>query len=311
MAASPKSNSSQSNSLKSQIRQSRYVRAPRPAVLTTPRLNLLRRVADFRLISLPQLVRLHGPSEKSVQRGMRALFDMGLVDVVAVPRAALAGPGENNDAALLFGSAPNVYVPTKKGLHFLHEAGLLEEIQAPPRYGPQNALFLRHELALRDVRTWLLLEARRQQEQRLRRWRDGTEAMIDMETSAGPKTVRPDAWFVYQIDERLLVGFLEWDRGTERGAKRWEQKMAGYGALFASGQVSNVTGYENARVLIIAPTERRRDWLAEFVAERAAPELSRRFWLSTPDVLNRPLLGTSLWRQPGSELLKPLVVPIQ
>lgn len=295
-------------------RRSRYIRdaASAPA-LTPPRWRLLQAVADYGLISRPQLARLCGPSEKSVQRGARALFDGGLVDIVAVPRAALAEPGQANDASLLFGSAPNIYVPTRAGLRLLHEHGLIEAPRPVPAYGPRNGLFLRHELALRDVRLWLDLTARPDVGQALEVWRDGVEALIDLGRAAPPRAVRPDAWFVYRLPgpkggrSAVLAGAVELDRGTERGASRWGEKVAAYEALFAGRHWAVTTGYVNGRVLIVCPDERRHVWLARFLREHAPSEMWPRFWLTTRSMLTRPDLGAAAWRQPGSDLLRPLV----
>ena len=133
---------------------------------------------------------------------MRALFDAGLVDVLPVSRAALAPPGAPNDASLLYGSAPNIYASTSRGLETLHWAGLTErriEVKKKPAYGPKNSLFLAHELAVRDVRVWLELTARKGGHV-LEQWQDGEGATIDLERERSPFAVRPDAWFVLKLE---------------------------------------------------------------------------------------------------------------
>lgn len=295
-------------------RRSRYVREPRPAVLTPASLRLLEYVAVFRLVSLPQLVRLGEQSPKATQRAMRTLFDAGLVDIVAVPRAALAEPGDANDASLLFGSAPNVYVPACAGIKFLNKHHLSDDLDPPPSYGPKNALFLRHELGIRDVRVFFALAARRHPDQAVKCWQDGPEAIIDLERVQVPKTVRPDAWFVYRLGERdgreaVLACFLELDRATERGERRWQEKLVAYGALFAGGRLRGATGYVNARVLVTCPTEGRRKQLAELIGRAAGLELARRFWLSADSFQDPPSLTAPVWQRPGSLSLQPLVPP--
>ncbi len=304
-------------------RRSRYIRNPQATVLTPASLQLLETVAAFRLISLPQLVQMgelfpRALSAKATQRAMRTLFDAGLVDVVPVPRAALAELGEGNDAGLLFGSAPNIYQPARAGIKLLAAHGLTEELAPPPAYGPQNALLLRHELGVRDMRVWLTLTARQrpahagQVGQAIKVWHDGPEAVLDLGRTQPPRVVRPDAWFVYRLGQRegaesVLVGLLEFDRATERGGRRWLEKLAAYQVLFSGERLREATGYVRARVLVICPTSARRARLADLIAREAAPDLAQRFWLADRTVLNRPDLTTSVWQRPGSSVLQPLV----
>ena len=272
-------------------------------------------LAKMRFLSLPQIARLCCPaerqdlSEKSARRQMRALFDAGLVDVLPVSRAALASPETPNDASLLYGSAPNVYALAPAGFDALCQVGLWEKPQkgrAKPTYGPKNSLFLAHELAVRDVRVWLE-EAARGEGCELEAWHDSEEAAIDLGRTQAPYWVRPDSWFVLRLPKAVLVSLVEVDRGTERGDKHWREKLAAYEALFASGRLPGVTGYTNARVLVVCPDARRRDGLAALIAGLAAPSLAGRFWLAECSVLEQADLSRPAWRQTGSSLLRPLV----
>ena len=282
--------------------------------LTPTKLEILRFLAELRFLSLPQIAKLFCPgerqdlSERSARRHMRALFDAGLVDVLPVSRAALALPGTPNDASLLYGSAPNVYTPSALGLDTLFRAGLLDRPEPgrkKPSYGPKNSLFLAHELGVRDVRVWLELAAR-EGEYELERWEDSEAAAIGLECS--PFTVRPDAWFALRLEKAVLVGLVEVDRGTERGDRRWREKLDAYGALFASGRLPSVTGYVNARVLVITPNARRRDQLADTVWE-AGEVLAARFWIAEQVVFDRANanLAPPLWRQRPDLPLRSLI----
>lgn len=282
---------------------------------------MLRYLAELRFLSLPQVARLCCPSERrdlserSARRHMRALFDAGLVDVLPVSRAALAPPGAPNDASLLYGSAPNVYAPAAQALKLLCRAGLIgeETLKRPaPAYGPRNGLFLAHELAVRDVRVWLELSARAGGHE-IEEWRDGEEAAIGLGRTRAPFSVRPDAWFAYRMGDIVLVGLVEVDRGTERGDRRWGEKLAAYSALFSNrAALSAATGYVNARVLVLAPTPARRDALAAFVGDRVRDgdlplDLPGRFWLAEHGALDRADLCEPVWRRPGNDGLCPLV----
>jgi hypothetical protein len=292
-----------------QIRRRRYTRRPaeRPVALTPSKLDLLQAVAEFGIASLPQLAALAGASGQSARRHLRVLFDAGLVNVVPVARVALADVTRAGDASLLYGSAPNLYTLTRAGGKVLEELGRGEGAVVPPRYGPHNSLFLAHELAVRDVRVWLELSARRRPDQRLERWVDGSRAVIDLKRSQPPRQARPDAWFVYRIGGNFLVGLLEVDRGTERGSRRWEEKLATYAVLLRSERLRETTGYARARVLTLTPNERRRDHLAALVAKHAPAGMADRFWFATREVLTAPGIHQVGWRPAGSSLLLPLL----
>lgn len=300
------------------------MRSPAPGgliALTPAKVQLLRYLAELRFLSLPQLARLCCPSERqdlserSARRHLRALFDAGLVDVLPVSRAALAPPDAPNDASLLYGSAPNVYTPTARGLETLVKVGLIgaEDAKRPaPSYGPRNSLFLAHELAVRDVRVWLEGCARTHGgDHQVLEWRDGEAAAIRLGRATAPSCVRPDAWFVYRLrgGEKpvVLVGLVEVDRGTERGNRRWQEKMGAYAALFADGHLLEGTGYKNARVLVITPDAHRRDLLAELIQTSVCPVLAQRFWLAFRGHLDSWDVTQPLWRRPDSQALLSLV----
>jgi DNA-binding transcriptional ArsR family regulator len=291
-------------------RRGRSRRRERAAPPLTPlKLQALRWVAELGICSLPQLAALLEVSRVAARRHLRALFDGGLVEVVPCARFALADRTAPNDPSLLYGSAPNLYTLTKAGQRLLGELDGSPPPLRPGRYGPANGLYLAHELFIGDVRVWLELASRRHPGHRLERWADGAAAEIGLGRAQPPKAVRPDAWFAYRLGGRVLVGLLEADRGTERGSLRWKEKLAAYGFLFRSGRLAEVTGYANARVLAVVPDGRRRDRLAEFIKEQAAPEGAERFWLAERALLAEPDLGLAAWRRPGAEGLAPLLPP--
>ncbi len=292
-------------------RQSRYTRRSekKSVSLTLLKRGYLRHVADFGVVALPQLALLTGSSLKSAARHMRDLFDMEFVNVVAVPRAALAEAEESNDAGLLFGSAPNIYTLTRKGAKVLLQMGDIASLPSLAHYGPKNHLFLAHELAIRDVRVWLERAAQSRAGHTLERWEDGVEAHIDLERNRPPRVVRPDAWFTYRFEKRVLVGLVELDRGTERGGVRWQEKIAAYGALFETGRLKEVTGYQKARILVVTPNAARRDALANLIQNTVSGGFAERFWLMEHSCLEQPEMTREVWRVPGSLQLRSLLTP--
>ncbi|MBB6053963.1 hypothetical protein HNQ39_005810 [Armatimonas rosea] len=242
---------------------------------------------------------------------MRQLFDAGLVEVVAVSRAALAPEDAPADETLLYGSAPNLYVPTTAAVRALVELGIVDSRylgHGYPTYSPKNGLFLRHELLVRDVRVWLEGMASQEVGKTLR-WEDGTGAALEL----GEKlTLKPDAWFVFEITQKerplVLVGLVEVDRGTERGKTRWAEKLTRYHALFSSDKLLEHTGYKNARVLVLCPDDARRERLAALIAELAGDErLAGKFWLITVPALNQTGLHDPQWQVVGQTSLRTLL----
>lgn len=293
-------------------RARRFERRPgaAPTVASPQRLQFLRYVAEYGLVSSLQLRRLLAVSDRTVRVHGRALFDAGLVDLLPVARWSLA-EGAPNDAALLYGSAPNVYVLAREGRRLLAAAGDPAGAREVPRYGPRNTPFLSHTLAVRDFRVWLELSAQARPGLAVVEWRDGTEAEIDLGRERPPRRACPDAWFACTAGGRVLVGLLEVDRGTERGLEaegsRWRQKLAAYAALYASGRLPSVTGYRNARVLVVAPTERRTEALAAFVGSHAPGDLAARFWLASSDALEETDPCRPAWHRAGVVGLAPLL----
>lgn len=291
------------------IRRRRYTQAASAGCLLTPKKQaLLMHLSECRLLSLPQLAALGNLSEKAARKHLRPMFDGGLVGVVAVPRSVLAEPEDLNDESLLYGSAPNIYLPSKEGLRQLYILGRIEreERDRPvPSYGPRNALFLAHELQIRDVRVFLE-RVRRHDGGKLVNWRYGPDAAFDLSAYAVPgvRSVRPDAWFAHRTEAgKTLVGLVEVDRGTERGDSRWKEKAAQYSGLLTSGQgeLTAVTGFQSARVLVVVPSAARRDWLAGRLVEFVPNEVVRRqFWIVVrPQLLDSGSFTAPIWRRVG------------
>jgi hypothetical protein len=280
-----------------------FERAAPDHPLTPHKLCLLRWVAECGLLTVAQLSGLSDLSEKSVRGHMRDLFDLGLVDRIGVPRAALADVGAPNSPSLLWGRAPAVYSLSRLGIRCLGDSGLLDPPRPPcfERYGPKNHLFLAHEVEIRDVRVWLERLRWTYAHPGVSRWFSGSDA------KAGP--ARPDAWFVYEMPSATLVAFVEVDRGTERSPSRWREKFRNYEKLLTGSTVSDLTGYSQARVLVIAPDARRRDDIGSVITA-CLPGSSiqpDRFWLSAKGVMKDASFTEGVWRVPGRPELMPMV----
>jgi hypothetical protein len=290
------------------LRKKRFERSAdaKPVSLTPQKLTALSLLLDYRFLIVPHLMRLTGISDQTARRCFRDLCDAGLVEKIAVPRAALAEENDANDAGLAFGSAPTIHALTKAGAQV--DAGMAERdaLKRPPvDYGPKNSLFLRHEMFVRDIRVWLATLTG--DGVGLRSWRDADDCVFPL---PGGLKLRPDGGFILDVGERdgrkaLLAGFIEADRGTERGLTRWSEKVRAYAALFADpANVVAATGFRHVRVLIVARTVARRDWIWEAIEEIGAelglgPEILERFWVTDKGSLKDEGLDSERWRVPG------------
>lgn len=267
-------------------RRSRYVATPdrAPRLLTPLREEPLRHLATLGLLSRPQLMQLTGRSEKSIQRTMRQLFDAGLVEVVPLPRILLEG---REDVDALFGSAPNIYRATRAGLRKIGA-------DRPPDWGTVKPLFVAHAVMVRNVMSWLWAACRHH---------GLAQPQLEIEPTH-LRTARPDGLAILKLPQNVLVGLIESDRGTERGAKHWRHKVDTYADLFASGELPTLTGYKGARILVVCLDEARVQRLGRLLVE-LDPLEARRYWLTDADTLAEEDLSACRWWNAGER--KPLI----
>ncbi len=243
--------------------------------LTAHKLALLPAIGELELCTAGQLAAFLGVSEKSVRDHTLDLFHHGLLERTAIP--------------VLKGSSPHVHSLSRKG------ARLAEKRYVRPP-GPTH---LPHELQIRDLRVWL---------ERLKR-QHGHDGVSLWRTDLALGRSKPDAVFVYHLKGAKLTGMVEIDRGTERSPARWQDKFRRYAEIMAGSALKEATGQERGRVIVVAPTERRRDTIALVLAEMLRGERIQRerFWVTQQSTLGGRDLCAPLWRVPEQEGLLPLV----
>ena len=273
--------------------------------LTPLKLAALEWVGELRVCTPVQIARVTRLTLKSAREHLRNLYDMGLVERIGIPRAALADPEQALDPALLYGRAPTIYTLTREGAKVLVQQGLAEpeHVRDIPRYGPGNSFHLAHTLAIKDVAVWLEVVAKSYGHEGLEDWREGKAAVVG--------NAWPDALFLYRLPAAVLVGLLEVDRGTERGDRWWKEKFARYAAIFRSDLILEATGQKTARVIVVAPSARRRDGISALLSGLllGADVPPERFWIAERAVLAGTDLSAPVWRVAGFEGLHPLVKP--
>lgn len=282
-------------------RRRRLKPSGRPRTGMTPiKVRILRYVAECGFLTTSQAALIMGMTTEAVYAHLSTLFDLYLLDRFVVPYASVAPPGENGPN-IAYGASENIHRASRSGLRYLLQAGLIDENLAArtlPDYGPKNALFLAHELLVRDVRVWLEV-CSRANGGHVEQWADGTGAHLP--------PARPDAWFVYGLtNERALVGLVEADRGTERG-RQWEWKARDYEEMLAGPALSQATGGNTkARLVIVTQSEGRRERIAELLSETSIAAIS---FVATQDDLQAGGLERPIWNTPPEPYLVPLVPP--
>ena len=281
-------------------RRRRYERSGNPKHGMTPKkARLLLYVAECGMLTTKQVARIAGMSVDATYKHLSDLFEMEMLDRIAVPYANVAPPGKDGPN-LAFGPGENINAATKQGLQYLHRAELISDELAArklPDYGPKNALFLAHELLVRDVRVWLELCIRAHGGD-VEKWVDGPEAYLP--------PARPDAWFLYRLpnSERTLVGLVEADRGTERG-NQWERKAHEYDRMLKSDALANATGgRRRGRLVVVVQTEARRERIAALLADSPVAGFS---YVATAEDLLVGGMEREVWNNPPSEYLVPLL----
>ena len=285
-------------------RRRRFERGEPKYSLTPNKARLLADIAEFGMLTTSQCARIAGISQKSAYNWLRDLFDGELTQRIAVPYVALP-PDNRNDASLAFGPGETIHIASRDGLKYLLDGGYISSgviARKPLAYGPRNFRLLRHAILVRDVRIWLELQLRQHLDHELEAWKDEEEAHLAV--------ARPDAWFTYRINaQRVFTRFVEADRGTERGEKRWAEKIGDYSRLLSGDTVKSLTGYNTARVMTVTLDAARRDQLANLVARLiVGTALSPNDFLFASRLdLETTVLTDSVWRIPGEAALIPLV----
>jgi len=242
-------------------RQSRWTPAPRPVLLNSFDWAMLETVAVHQPVTLPQLSRLLGRSEKGCQRTARRLFDAQLVSVL---------PGPPTDAM----SPQNAL--TVRGLT---EAGARRI--GGKRYAPPPAWKLEHELLVREMAAWAAASCR-------------TAGLASPEVRYAPllaSGLAPDAVLTVPVGEKALCALVECDRSTEP-ARQWRDKAQKYARLLGLPDLTELVGRPRARLIVICPDLTRCAWVDGLLREAGVAA-----WFAPHSMLGRDDFGR--WRVSG------------
>ena len=181
--------------------------------------NLLTDLADYRMMLLSQVFRLHFTKERAARRRMRQLVDEGLVELLPGPPAQKAGRPES------------VYGLSKEGMQFLKIQGALESDLTFEQVGGGNLSHqAAHQLLLGWFRVHLAHTCKSLPDLECRLLTFNSPLALDTDTTApiirdevvleddaSPVRFIPDAAFIL-IDtarRKPVLFFFEADMGTE------------------------------------------------------------------------------------------------
>lgn len=239
-------------------RQSRWVPSPRHVLLNAYDWSLLEAVSYHQPVTLPQLSRLLGRSDKGCQRTARRLFDAQLLTVLPGPPTASMSPQ----------NAPAVRGLTEMGARRI----------GGKRYAPPPAWKLEHELLVRDVAAWAAAACR-------------TAGLAAPEVRYAvrlPGDLVPDAVLTIPMGDKALCALIECDRSTEP-ARQWRDKASKYARLLALPDLTALVGRPRARLLVICPDLARCAWVDALLRETHVAA-----WFNPRSVLTADDFG--LWR---------------
>lgn len=267
--------------------------------LTARDVSVLEHVHAYRLLTREQIERLlfPGVAPSVSKRRLTLLFHHGYLGRIALPLRNA------------YGAARAVYHATPRALGVLALHARIEQPERLRRDHEREELFLRHTLAINDVRIGMSLatasagyELLWWDEQELRR--RGVRARLQNRQST--LRVLPDAYFVITAGG-VADGFaLELDRGTV-SEQRMRARFRAYGEWAAAGTYRRELPCESLRVLIVADRDcdrgrlaRLKRWcederggsrflFAELDALVAASSLTSQRWLAAGDDQPRPI----------------------
>jgi hypothetical protein len=275
---------------------------------------VLHSVAHYDTLTRAQVTALHFPGDdgRITRKRLKVLLDVGLVNVTTM---RVVNPAVNG------GNAAPVYYPSAAGTAFLNEgrdegqARLLLNTQAP------NWMFLYHFVAVAETHIALDAAAKLRPDVSVLAWY-GERALLDPKATEPEKKYKlyevvsetprvvcvPDAAFLLEKAGHRKAFYLEQDRDTTKGADRVAASKCGGYAGLAAGRLhlrhfpgANADGLT---VLMLAPTERRRDALRAAVAKKPGAELWR--FAALPQVTPQTFLSDPVW-YPCAGDPKPLV----
>lgn len=222
-------------------------------------LAVLKQIVDDRFLTLSHLTALFFPSEHMAKKRLQKLWNAGYVKREFAPSG--------------FDPGPAIYCLTAQGRNTLIQQGVVPP-EAMTWHKDRNRgtfPFKQHELEVSDIRVALTVASRTSIDATLchfGRGADYYDRVINREPAKFEQEhipIRPDGFFILQMDNGYHNFFLEVDRGTMK-LSRLHTKLKGYKAYYFEGgywlkygQGQGRKEDHSFRVLMTCPTEETRN----------------------------------------------------
>ena len=239
----------------------------KPAFVLTDRdREIVRVVAQHRVISSDDICLLVGSSSQGILRRLQKLYHGGFLDRPSGQRA--------------FDHARMVYALGTKGAALLaRETGERPPVDWAEKNRSLGAPFLEHTLMISRFQAALRAAARDTDDVVLERWLpDGAvraAVMVRGESGTERIPIAPDAFFTLKLanepdGQNRLHFALEADRGSMTTA-RFLTKARGYWHAWRDGQLQDALGVRTFQVVTVTRSEERARNLSAAVAQIDAP----------------------------------------
>lgn len=290
-------------------RRSRFRRDPQPNSLTRIQrrdIEILRSLYDYRFLTTSQVESLFFNTRKRAERGLRKLYDAGLVDRLFRP--------------VVLGSAEIIYALGGYGVNLLaQEMGIDRgEINAMRlKAHSQKSLFLDHFVDINQFRVALTLSSAAsgyivlfwKYENELRSLNDQgvliSDRVKDPENPGQRIPVSPDGFFGIETPRGRAYFFIEVDRATMSNA-RFKRKMTGYARYWLDSVYQERWGYRTFRVLTITSANRLAN-LLKVTGQIKDKQLLPIFYFSDMKSISKETLFSEIWLSPNDETAKSIV----
>ena len=223
-------------------RNKKFVRSEKPPgnLHIQPRdLDILRDLAEYRFLSMEQILALHGGGMRNLQRRLRYMFHMGIVERPSAQKAFPAG----RFLIYSLGDAGKKLLSRK-------DVGRRKEV---------GDSYLAHAMMISQFRATLTLALRKYPSHpKIERWLQGYDLKDELASRGQHPDLVPDAFFTIREERGAKDFFLEADQGNMKH-KLMLAKMRTYWKWHLDKRHQKTLGIENFRVLTIAPSETRTE----------------------------------------------------
>lgn len=287
-------------------------------MITERDIAVLLAVVRYYVLNRTQIQRLCFPADPTGRIARRRI--QALVDFKYINRTLMQVV---NPSA---GSPAPLYFPARKGCEFLAEYCNDERFLTTPTQTPQNH-HLCHWLAVTDTHIVLDQAISAQQDVQLVEWLSEWDVANHDEPAPekryriytlindSPRLVcAPDAAFLLAMAGHEKVFYLEQDRNTSGVHQIAASKSQGYAAM-AERQLHRkhfpTTTLDRFSVLMVAPSERRREALKKAMGEKAGAGLWR--FASATELTAESFLHAPIWHLCDGEhssLIKPTAIGV-